>query len=173
VISSWPISNISAIAVYLFSKALYLLNAIETRFGSVFPPPFPVPPLHDLPPSVDGVSTSLFVHLGITNVQDSPSLRKIFPPDLVQASQTLLGPKPAALEAPQWEEGPSIDNEHAFRLRAAVVVAVRKMVEAADRNARHLKVTVPKINIWLQSIARERSDYRAIGAIRIQDNVFF
>ncbi|KAF6760036.1 hypothetical protein DFP72DRAFT_1003964 [Ephemerocybe angulata] len=162
--------------VYIFSKAIYLLNVIHTRFGSKSPSPFPVPGVQNLPISADGANSSLLLHLDILDLSLSPSMATISSSIVSDEAtvKSLLDQSNEGAQA-QVREGVLLDLQQAYRLRAAVVTACERFPEVAKNllEGSTLDITVPRINVWLQSIQKERSDYRAFGAIVAKDHVSF
>lgn len=158
-------------ALYIFSKAIYLLNVIHTRFGLITPPPFPIPNVKNLPFSADGTSPSIFVHLGIIDISSSDSLKSFWPAISGEDIQRRLDQQKEGVAAQaRVGEGPSVTLEQAFRLRAAAIVASETIVDVAKDTS---PVTPLKIGIWLQSVVRKRPDYQVCGGILAKDTIFF
>jgi hypothetical protein len=67
------------VAIYCFKKALFLVNAIATRFGARDPSPFPVPQTSHLPVFADNVLPSILIHMGIVDLSTAaPALANLF-----------------------------------------------------------------------------------------------
>jgi len=66
-------------AIYCFKKALFLINAIDIRFGAKRerdpsgPSPFPIPHTSHLPVFADNVLPSILIHLGIIDLSTTTS----------------------------------------------------------------------------------------------------
>ena len=159
-------------AVYIFSKAIYLLNVVSTRFGSITPPPFPVPDVKDLPISADGFTPSIFVQLGIIDLSSSDSLKSLWPTISEEGIQTRLGQKKdgAAAQVTHVRE-PTMSLEQSSRLRGASIAAAETIAEVSTQSEG--AVTPSGINVWLQVTLKQRADYRAVGGIVVKDTVLF
>jgi hypothetical protein len=158
-------------AVYIFSKAIYLLNVLYTRFGSINPPPFPVPDVKDLPISADGFTPSVFVKLGIINLSSSDSLRNLWPTISNEDIQALLDQQKEGVAAQVAQDGPTMSLEQSSRLQGAAIVAAETIAEVATQSGG--AVTPSKINVWLQATLKQRADYRAVGGIVVKGAVLF
>ncbi|KAJ3574660.1 hypothetical protein NP233_g1626 [Leucocoprinus birnbaumii] len=181
-------------AVYCFKKALFLIHAITIRFGSISPPPFPIPLTENSPIFTDNVIPSMLIHLGVLNLTQAPGLDALFPSANVDRSlQDLLGPAPelkpnsdlplhgAVPKAPK--EGPLVSNAQAFKLRAAAIDACEMIVSHArsissngqegDTPTWIQEITLPKLDMWLWSVAKDRPDYRALDRFAQRDTVFY
>ncbi|TEB37545.1 hypothetical protein FA13DRAFT_1726658 [Coprinellus micaceus] len=157
--------------VYIFSKAIYLLNVLYTRFGSTNPPPFPVPDVKDLPISADGFTPSVFVKLGIINLSSSDSLRNLWPTISNEDIQALLDQQKEGVAAQVAQDGPTMSLEQSSRLQGAAIVAAETIAEVATQSGG--AVTPSKINVWLQATLKQRADYRAVGGIVVKGAVLF
>lgn len=183
---SYPHKTTSAI--YCFKKALFLIRAIKIRFGSMDPPPFPIPLTTHLPVFADNVLPSLLVHLGIIDLSNS-SLSNLFPGagseeslrELLGPASTSTIPVPGAVrEIPK--EGPILTEPQAYTLRAAAIDACELITEAA-----HLlevspigegkdwisKLTQPDLDLWIWAVAKDRPEYRVLERFVDRDTVYF
>ena len=158
-------------AVYIFSKAIYLLNVLHTRFGLITPPPFPIPNVKDLPISADGYTPSVLVNLGIINLSSSESLQNLWPTTSNEDIQALLDQPKEEVAARVAQGGPTVTLEQSSRLRGAAIVAAETIAEVATQSGG--PVTPSKINLWLQATLKQRADYRAVGGVVVKDTVLF
>jgi len=180
------------IAVYCFKKALFLVHAIEIRFGSISPPPFPIPSTQDNPIFTDNVIPSMLIHLGILDLSQAPGLNTLFPSAHSEESlQSLLGLLPNVISDQQIslhtsiKKGPSLSNAQAFKLRAAAIDACGMIISQAhslgvsgpEENQEPLdwirEITLPGLDMWLWSVAKDRPDYRALERFAQRDTVFY
>jgi len=185
--------------VYCFKKALLTIHAIAIRFGSISPPPFPIPQTSHLPIFSDNVIPSLLVHLGVIDLSTStPSLglTTIFPnANSGQGLDALLAEAPLRKEDKDKKsssipkEGPILSTEQAFILRAAAVDACELIAETAKNlsdedlgsetasQARDLswlrKITLPEIDAWIWAVAKDRPDYRQLERFVLTGTPFF
>lgn len=179
--------------IYCFKKALFLLHAVRIRFGSITPPPFPIPSTEQSPVFTDNVLPSLLVHLGVIDLSQGPGLSTLFPgAGSKEHLERLLGPAPAsgpaATDASDRKmppkEGPILKNEEAYKLRAAAIDACELIVDearsldassmaAGDQESWVRKLTLPDLDMWLWSIAKDRADYRTLERFSQRDTVFF
>ncbi|KAI0700888.1 hypothetical protein BC835DRAFT_1411750 [Cytidiella melzeri] len=179
--------------VYCFKKALLTLHAIALRFGSTTTPSIPIPRTDNLPVFSDNVIPSLLIHLGVIDLSTSlPSLglASLFP----EASQAetldpllALSPTPLPTKTKTVpKEGPLLTAEQAFALRASAIDACELIVETArnlsddellGRDGTDLawlkKITLPEIDAWLWSVAKDRADYRALERFAERGTVYF
>lgn len=175
--------------IYCFKKALFLIHAITVRFGSLSPPPFPIPVTTHTPVFSDNVLPSLLVHLGVINLSLDSTLSALFP-DAMSLTKlgSLLGPPPAANLAAKTglkkipKEGPVVTAEQSYILRAAAIDACEIMVETAqflkgdeDKQIPKWlsKITLPELDMWIWSVAKDRPDYRALERFVDQDTIYF
>jgi hypothetical protein len=77
-------------------------------------------------------------------------------------------------------EGPTPTPAQAYILRAAAIEACERIVahahamSAAGRGASWLKdVTLPNLDIWLWTVAKDRADYRALPRFALRNTPFF
>ncbi|KAJ3539263.1 hypothetical protein NMY22_g4810 [Coprinellus aureogranulatus] len=152
--------------VYIFSKAIFLLDVISTRFGSITPPPFPIPDVQSLPISADGVVPSILVRLGIIDLSSSDMLRSLWPEVSDEDVRSYLSQQ-EGVAAGTRVQGPSVSLVQAFCLRAAAIVACETIVEVAN------SISSLQIYAWLQIILKERPDYQACGSIVEKSTTFF
>jgi hypothetical protein len=95
----------------------------------------------------------------------------------------LLGPAPANVHRPsstkeETKEGPILNNEQAYILRAAAIDACELIVHAARagngiKEAWVKTLTLPELNRWLCAVAKDREDYRILDKFVLTDTVFF
>ncbi|KAJ3518116.1 hypothetical protein NLJ89_g59 [Agrocybe chaxingu] len=177
--------------IYCFKKALFLIHAITIRFGSLRPPPFPVPNTNNIPVFSDNVLPSLLVHLGIIDLPTSGTLSNLFPDaGSDEKLKTLLNlPSPLDVKpvgTPQKKvpkEGPVLTADQSYILRAAAIDACELIIEAvqsldpASLNASEVewlpKITLPDLDMWIWAVAKDRSDYRALERFVARDTVYF
>lgn len=178
--------------VYCFKKALFLVHAIKIRFGSISPPPFPIPSTQDNPIFTDNVIPSMLIHLGILDLSQAPGLNTLFPSAHSEESlQSLLGPVPNVISDQQIslhtsiKKGPSLSNAQAFKLRAAAIDACGMIISQAhslgvsgpEENQEPpdwiREITLPGLDMWLWSVAKDRPDYRALERFAQRDTVFY
>jgi hypothetical protein len=185
-------------AIYCFKKALFLIHAIRIRFGSMSPPPFPIPLTEESPIFSDNVIPSLLVHLGVIDLSQASGLSGLFPDAGSEKSlEELLGPAPTGNVTISEEPAPGgnaqkvpkgrifASNDQAFTLRAAAIDACDMIVEKArayalngDENdpealAWIRKITLPDLDLWIWSVAKDRPDYRALERFAQRDTVFY
>ncbi|KIK68824.1 hypothetical protein GYMLUDRAFT_236727 [Collybiopsis luxurians FD-317 M1] len=159
--------------VYLYKKALFLAHAVSIRFGSMSSPPFPIPDTSRLPVFSDNVLPSLLVHLGII---ESPLLQSIFADAGSEQKLISLLAEPSDGSASPPTEGPILSTDQAYILRAAAVDACEMIIEKAHElnNPEWLKnIQLPELDMWLWSIAKDRSDYRKLERFVLRDTIFF
>ena len=155
--------------------------AITKRFEKQNPPPLPLPDVNQLPAMSDNVIPSMLVYFGIINLDSCklPKLQSTFPK--VDASLLL---KPAAIGAKAMQpedlrEGPLLDAQEAFVLRAAGVVACERMAAIArdlDKDAPNdwvIKIRPSQLDMWLWSVAKDRPDYRVLPRFAERNTVFY
>jgi hypothetical protein len=135
----------------------------------------------------------MLIHLGVMDLStSSPSLglTTLFP----QANQKttldlLLSLSPPASSATPKsipKQGPSLTADQAFILRASAIDACELIVETArnltdgelkgENGADHgwLKnITLPQVDAWLWSVAKDRADYRALERFAERDTVYY
>jgi hypothetical protein len=166
-------------AIYCFKKALFLIHAITVRFGSLSPPPFPIPHTSGIPVFTDNVLPSILIHLGVINLSESP-LSSLFPN---AGSDEELAPlleraPPKATEKGIPREGPKLTEDQAYILRAAAIDACELIIEVA-RTGEGIEedwikdLTLPDVDIWLWAVAKDRDDYRKLERFVLTNTVFF
>ncbi|KAH7108133.1 hypothetical protein BKA62DRAFT_681193 [Auriculariales sp. MPI-PUGE-AT-0066] len=154
--------------VYLFKKALILINSLQVRLerrrdivlvdASV------------LPVYSDNVLPSMLVHLGVLDVTAVPSLTQAFAK--THSLDALLElPQQAAQLATNIVEGPRVTPQDAAVLRAGAVVACERFIHLARKL--DIDMTLPQIDAWLWSIAKDRPDYRSLPRFSLRNTVFF
>jgi hypothetical protein len=175
-------------AIYCFKKALFLIHAINLRFGATSPKPFPIPSTSQLPIFADNVIPSLLVHLGVVDISSSSPLLPLLLP-WVPTDETLTpllaaAPGGDSLNESPKKEGPILTSDQAYILRAAAIDACELIV----RSARSLdvptspegeslqwinEITLPGLDMWLWAVAKDRHDYRMLERFVQKDTVFF
>lgn len=176
-------------AIYCFKKALFLIHAISIRFGSLSPLPFPIPDTSSIPVFSDNVLPSLLIHLGVIRLPSDSQLSHLFPEaGCEEVLPHLLGtPEPTeeAVRQPKAEpkEGPRVTAKQSYILRAAAIDACQLIVDTAhsldtasleEKNLTWLsKLTLPDLDLWIWSAAKDRADYRALVRFADQDTCYF
>jgi hypothetical protein len=174
--------------IYCFKKALFLIHAVTIRFGSLSPPPFPIPKTDTVPVFSDNVLPSLLIHLGVIDLSGAPSLAKLFSgAGSSENLEKLLGPAPPAVPKtssqgpkPPPKEGPLITRDQGYTLRAAAIDACELIVQAArSPEPGHTQpewltaLMLPDLDMWIWSVAKDRPDYRALERFAEQNTVYF
>ncbi|KAL0956105.1 hypothetical protein HGRIS_002273 [Hohenbuehelia grisea] len=171
--------------VYCFKKALFLIHAVVVRFGSISPPPFPIPSTAHIPVFTDNVLPSMLIHLGVIDVSSTP-LAKHFP-DIESRLEDLLArppPTPADIKKEPPAEGPILTSDESYILRTSaidaceLIIEVARSLETSDTNtisapAWVKEITLPDLDMWIWSVAKDRRDYRALQRFVLRDTVFF
>lgn len=101
----------------------------------------------------------------------------------------LLGSPPPLVSAEEAEtkimpkEGPKVTTEQSYILRAAAIDACQLIVETVQsldvtnlekKNLAWLsELTLPELDMWIWSAAKDRPDYRALVRFVDQDTIFF
>ena len=149
------------------------------RFGSMSPPPFPIPSTESLPIFSDNVIPSMLVHLGVIDLSASPSLNSLFT-EASEVEKLLTNPVAAERTSVRRREGPVVNKEQSFILRAAAIDACELIVATAKR----LGETAPdrvwmkgmelsELDAWLWQYSKDRDDYRELDRFVDRDTVFF
>lgn len=165
-----------------------MVHAINERFGKASPKPFPIPPTSNIPIFSDNVIPSLLVHLGVIDLSASqPPLSTLYPEAHLNSKiESLL----AAADGNQSKtkvipkEGPILTSSTAYYLRAAAIDACELIVQVARsmdlpssterEDLQWIKeITLPKLDLWLWAIAKDRLDYRMLERFVQKDTVFF
>jgi len=161
-------------------QPLFLINAITLRFSNSSS--IPIPDSSSLPIFSDNVIPSMLVHLGVLDLSDStiPALTTAFNTSPETTNALLSDPAPQEKEPPK--EGPALVGGASYALRAAAVDACEIIVVAA-KDARLAEdethetllhsLTLPQIDAWLWSIAKERNDFRGLPRFADQSSLFF
>ncbi|KAI4521919.1 hypothetical protein K525DRAFT_256037 [Schizophyllum commune Loenen D] len=167
--------------VYCFKKALFLIHSVVVRFGSLDPPPFPVPDTSNLPIFSDNVIPSMLVHLGIIDLSTS-ALQHLFPNARSKETITALLAAPSESKPqPTTEppEGPSVTAREGYILRAAaidaceVTVKIARKLQVPKDLAWINQLTLPDLDAWLWAGAKDRVDYRRLPRFMERNTVFF
>ncbi|EJD03018.1 uncharacterized protein FOMMEDRAFT_108108 [Fomitiporia mediterranea MF3/22] len=180
--------------IYCFKKALFLLGAIELRFGSSDPPSIPIPRTSSFPVYTDNVLPSMLVHLGVLDLSDaSDSLSSVFPDHSTDLPKLLAKSEPesevvAKLPKAPPVDGPALTTEQAYILRASAVDACEVIAEVAHSfdpatlEAKGLpastqewmeEMTLQDIDFWLWAVAKDRRDYRRLERFSLRNTVMF
>jgi len=172
-------------------KALFLIHAINIRFGFLSPPPFPVPDTTHLPIFSDNVLPSLLVHLRVIDLSSSPLSNLFFNSvsPSVEILEALLNPPLPSSDSElgrkqSYEVGPVVTTDQSYTLRASAIDACELIVEAArtlDVNSfgegENLswinEITLPELDMWIWAVAKDRPDYRALPRFVFKDTVYF
>jgi endonuclease YncB( thermonuclease family) len=139
----------------------------------------------------------MLIYLGVLDVSWAPDLSALFPSaNSDQLLQVLLGPVPAqdkseiappSVDAKAPKEGPVLSNGQAFKLRAAAIDACEMIISQArafgasrqeegsgqESLAWIRQITLPELDMWLWSVAKDRPDYRALERFAQRDTVFY
>lgn len=171
--------------IYCFKKALFLIHAIRIRFGSISPPPFPIPSTARSPVFADNVLPSMLIHLGIIDLSGSPSLSSLFPGAGSDGKlKTLLeAPDPKTVNT-ALKEGPMLTMDQAYILRAAAIDACQVIVESAhkldasimpnDQSLNWIKsISLPELDMWIWGVAKDRVDYKELERFVLRETVHF
>ncbi|KAG9018092.1 hypothetical protein FRB90_012330 [Tulasnella sp. 427] len=172
--------------VYIFKKALFLIHAIFLRFGKS--ESLPLPDTSNLPVFADNVLPAMLVHLGVIDLSQCTvtSLRGLFSDSKEQLDAFLSSAQteetPGGVKKTPPKEGPNLSKEEAFILRAAAVDACELIVETArsievpedeKKQAWLRNVTLPQLDGWLWSVAKDRLDYRRLQRFVETGTVFY
>jgi hypothetical protein len=159
------------------------------RFGSASPPPFPIPDTSQVPVFIDNVLPSLLIHLGVIDLSSaSHGLESKFPdassPEklstlLAEASPDSVTDSKAPKSIPP--EGPTLTVDQSYILRAAAIYACEQIVNVASSPDTELPenlgwindITLPLLDTWLWSVAKDRPDYRQLERFALKNTVFF
>lgn len=172
--------------MYLFKKALFLLHAIQLRFGgSSRVPRVPTVDTTQLPVYADNVLPSMLVHLGVLDPRGARNrgLANAFPGPVADGLLQTGGPMPKSRESEKSPaaEGPVLTVDEATALRAAAVDACERIVLVARALGDELEqdkkwitdITLPEVDGWLWSVAKDRQDYRQLSRFQLRNTVFF
>ncbi|KAJ1305771.1 hypothetical protein OPQ81_010501 [Rhizoctonia solani] len=167
--------------VYLFKKALFLVHALALRFKETSG--IMVPDTTNLPVFSDNVLPSMLVHLGILDISNGPaSLKAAFPDAGNQDKIAKLYGAPGPGEAqrgPPTRESPLLNAQDAYILRAAAVDACEEIVRVAVKEAQaegpdwRKNMTLPELDGWLWSVAKDRTDYRDLPRFAERGTVWY
>ena len=179
-------------AIYCFKKALFLIHAINIRFGSLSSPPFPIPDTTHLPIFSDNVLPSLLIHLRVIDLSQS-SLSHLFLDSIPGSDEslktTLLTLPPSSSNSEHdkkqsYEEGPIVTTDQSYTLRASAIDACELIVEAArtldvnstgesERLGWINEITLPELDMWIWAVAKDRPDYRTLPRFASKGTVYF
>ena len=181
-------SDIGIPAIYCFKKALFLIHAVLIRFGSMSPPPFPIPDTSQVPVFTDNVLPSLLIHLGVIDLSSASHGLDIKFPDasslnnlsslLAEASPNTDTDKTPKSIPP---EGPTLTVDQSYILRAAAIHACELIIDVArspdielPENLGWIRdITLPLLDMWLWSVAKDRPDYRQLERFALKNTAFF
>ena len=177
--------------MYCFKKAMFLICAIEIRFASRRSE-IPVPKTTSLPVFSDNVLPSMLIHLGVLDVSSNPQLSNLFPDHSSDLPKLLAKAEESKVVAKMPKEppadGPSLTEKQAYTLRAAAVDACEMIVEVAHEldvsaleaaGVQHSVLewmkgmTLQDLDLWLWSVAKDRSDYRGLERFALKNTVMF
>jgi hypothetical protein len=152
------------------------------------PPPFPIPDTSQIPVFTDNVLPSLLIHLGVIDLSsashgleckflDASSLDKVGSL-LAEASPSTHADKAPKTIPP---EGPTLTVDQSYILRAAAIHACKLIVDVArspdielPENLGWIRdITLPLLDMWLWSVAKDRPDYRQLERFSLKNTVFF
>jgi hypothetical protein len=131
----------------------------------------------------------------VLDISEAPGLSAAFPDaDSGKNLEALLKAAPeerAKSEIPPKilgkiapKEGPILSNDLAFKLRASAIDACELIIEQARsfdgpgvKEHEDLtwirNITLPDLDMWIWSVAKDRSDYRALERFAHKDTVFY
>ena len=178
-------------AIYCFKKALFLIHAINIRFGSLSPPPFPIPDTTHLPIFSDNVLPSLLVHLRVIDLSSS-SLSNLFSNSVSKSEESfeallklpLPSSNPEHDKKQPYEDGPVVTTDQSYTLRASAIDACELIVETArtldvssfgegEKLNWINEITLPELDMWIWAVAKDRPDYRTLPRFAFKDTVYF
>ena len=173
-------------AIYCFKSALFLLHAIEARFGAVTPPPFPIPKMAPIYSVADSTLCSLLVHFGVIDISLSTTLSPLSNRAIPgsRLAGLLAAPSPQALErnTPRLvKEGVVLTAEQAYVLRGASIDACKLIIETAkaietgggDALDAIKSITSARLDIWARTVVTTRLDYGNLEIFTQRNTVFF
>ena len=126
------------------------------------------------------------MHLGVVDLSSAPTVSKLFPVSEEQIS-TLLNATPASTANRTKTvpvEGPRVTPDQSYILRAAAIDACQLIVETAhsldaealggDGELKWItEITLPDLDMWIWSVAKDRQDYRALQRFVDQNTIYF
>lgn len=120
----------------------------------------------------------MLIHLGV--IELPPSLQSLFPdagsPDKLMSLLAEATLEPEIPKGSPPTEGPTLTTDQAYILRAAAVNACELIVEKAhalNEPSWLNDIQLPKLDMWLWSVAKDRPDYRRLERFVLRDSVFF
>lgn len=158
-----------------------MIHLVNLRFSSS-PHDFVVPDTSRLPVFSDNVIPSMLVHLGIIDLSSATlGLDKLF---LNIDADALLQPNTSVEKITKLQgvpkEGPVLTSEQAYALRAAgvyaceVVIGTAQSLAVTDQSLLWVNsITLPELDGWLWSGAKDRVDYRRLGRFSLTNTEFF
>jgi hypothetical protein len=174
------------IAIYCFKNALFLLHAIEVRFGAITPPPFPIPKPAHIYSVADSALCSLLVHFGVIDISLSTSLSSLsnraIPGSRLAGLLAAPSPHELARNTPRLvKEGVVLTAEQAYVLRGAsidackLIIETAKAIETGGGNALDCikSVTSARLDIWARTVVTARLDYGNMEIFTQRDTAFF
>ena len=168
-------------AVYLFKKAMILLQTLSARFPPSPTQTFPIPQHPGLPIFSDNVIPTLLLTLGLFRLPPSHPLTSKFPS---VPCTDLLTPTPTPTEGEKSNSplgGPVLDFEEMTILRAAAVHAVQRTVEfvrgggmdeeeGCDWMEEEMDEAGLDAVVWMGG--KERADWRKVERF-VGDSIYF
>jgi len=147
-----------------------------------------MPNTSQIPVFTDNVLPSLLVHLGVIDLSSaSHELESKFPTTRSPGNLDFLLAEASSKTNMETDttsippEGPTLTVEQSYIVRAAAIDACEQIVEFARSPNTALPeslewvrdITLPQLDIWLWSVAKDRQDYRQLERFALKDTVFF
>jgi hypothetical protein len=141
-----------------------MLHALVLRFGQGRADvKIPLPDTSNFPVFSDNVIPSTLVHFGILELQATnlPNLRTAFGRLTVSENLQTIATANVEMNKPGTDvnEGPMLSMEEAYVLRSAGIDACEMIVQKAksliDLDPRIQAMTLPELDAWLWSVAKE------------------
>lgn len=133
----------------------------------------------------DNVLPSILVHLGVIDLSSAThDLSHIFPSDADTLALLLASGEAhrkvdvvAALPKQPPKDGPVLNTEQAYILRAAAIDACEQIVEVAKSlegapDWVH-SMALPDLDMWIWAVAKDRRDYRQLGRFVLRNTIMF
>lgn len=157
--------------MYVFKKAMFLVHAIAVKFGAGSG--VGVPDTSQMPVFSDNVLPSMLVHLGVLDLSGGPlCLREAFPDAGSAETAERLYTAPTSSAQPgagtASHDGPALGARDAYILRAAAADACEMIVRVAGQD-----MTLPELDGWLWSVAKDRRDYRELARFAERGTVYY
>ena len=133
---------------------------------------------------------SLLIHLGVIKFPSDSSFSNLFPEAGCEGVlQQLLGLTPKTTDEAaskiktKPKEGPKVTTQQSYILRAAAIDACQLIVDTAhsldiatleEKNVAWISnLTLPDLDLWIWSAAKDRPDYRALVRFADQETIYF